>query len=321
MNIPIIYTKKHEEHNPPYEIYDGVKEPYAEKADRLRSIVDELQKNNFTQFLSPRRFSKNHIEALHKKIYIDFLRKKSQSLKRDEVLFPSYFMTDTYAPISSGTYEAAYSSTNIALTGADLIRNNNNLIYSLCRPPGHHADQKSMGGYCYFNNAAIAAHYLSQYGKVAILDIDFHHGNGTQNLFYDRSDVLYVSLHADPRVKYPYISGFADEEGIGEGKGYTINYPLPLGITPRRYRPVLRKAIQNVRKYKPHYLLISLGFDTYVHDPIGGFALTIPFYQTMAEDISTINIPTLIIQEGGYNVSDLGKMAVSFLRGFEKLSK
>ncbi|MDQ5900580.1 MAG: Hist deacetyl protein [Patescibacteria group bacterium] len=321
MKLPIIYTKKHKEHNPPYEIYDGVKESYAEKADRIESIVTTLKNNNFTSFMSPRRFSLDHIHALHQKVYVDFVRTRSKRLRDDEILYPSYFIMDTYSPITAGTYGAAYSSVNVALTGAELIIGGENIVYSLCRPPGHHAEQKMMGGYCYFNNAAIAAHYLAQHGKVAILDVDFHHGNGTQNLFYDRSDVLYVSIHADPKVKFPYSSGFSDEKGRGEGEGYTMNYPLPLGTTPQKYQKFLQRALSDIRIFKPDYLIVSLGFDTYEHDPIGGFQLTIPYYQSMAEDISTLKVPTLLVQEGGYNISDLGEMATSFLKGFEKLSK
>jgi acetoin utilization deacetylase AcuC-like enzyme len=222
---------------------------------------------------------------------------------------------DTYTPIVAKTYDAARSSVDVALTGAKFVLEGEKVIYSLCRPPGHHADCNSMGGYCYFNNAAIAAEYLSEHGKVAILDIDFHHGNGTQSIFYDRADVLYISIHANPEVKFPYSSGFSEEAGRGEGLGFNKNYPLPLGTTNEEYMEVLQRALQDVRNFAPNFLVISAGFDTYEKDPIGGFELTIPFYKDIGQEIAALNLPTLIVQEGGYNVDALGDIAYSFLRG------
>jgi acetoin utilization deacetylase AcuC-like enzyme len=227
---------------------------------------------------------------------------------------------DTYTPITSGTFSAAKSSVDVALTGAARVLGGERVVYSLCRPPGHHAEYKVMGGYCYFNNAAIAANYLSKHGKVAILDIDFHHGNGTQALFYDREDVLYVSLHADPRVRFPYSSGFAEETGDGKGQGFTKNYPMLLGTTNTQYLHSLRNALSDVQSFHPDFLVVSVGFDTSEHDPIGGFKLTTPFYQTIGREISSLELPTLLIQEGGYAVSELGHMACSFLSGFAALS-
>jgi acetoin utilization deacetylase AcuC-like enzyme len=174
-----------------------------------------------------------------------------------------------------------------------------------------------MGGYCYFNNAAIAADYLSKKGKVAILDIDFHHGNGTQHIFYDRSDVLYVSLHADPLVKFPYISGFSDEQGRGDGKGFNKNYPLPLGTTEETYEKTLKKALEDIKKFSPDTLVVSCGFDTYIDDTWGGFKLTIPFYETIASQIKSLGVSTLVLQEGGYKVDALGKIAYSFWKGLQ----
>jgi acetoin utilization deacetylase AcuC-like enzyme len=320
--MKVIYSTQHLEHNPTYEIYDGVKESYAEKPERLLSIVEELSKDKRFDFISPKVFPLNHIEALHDDGYIDFICQRSGGLKKNEILYPSYFMRDTYAPLVKGTYNAAVTSASIALTGAELIRSyKERVVYSLCRPPGHHAECNAMGGYCYFNNAAIAANYLSQKGRVAILDVDFHHGNGTQAMFYERSDVYYISLHADPKVKFPYISGFKDEKGKGKGLGFNQNYPLPLGISNSAYNRYLLKALRHIKKFKPTYLVVSLGFDTYEKDPICGFNLTIPYYQRMGREIVNLNLPTLLIQEGGYFVGDLGKIASSFLTGFSSFSK
>ncbi len=315
MSIPIIYSPKHREHNPPYELYDGVRESYAEVPDRIESIVESLKSIRFGNFKNPLSFPLHHILAVHDLEYVRFIKNRSKGLKKSELLFPSYFINDTYAPLTRGTFSAAKSSADTALTGADRLLRGDQIVYALTRPPGHHAEPSRMGGYCYFNNAAIAAQYLSGKGKVAILDIDFHHGNGTQSIFYDRSDVLYVSLHADPRQKFPYYSGFANETGRGGGIGYTKNYSLRLGTGNRVYRSVLLNAIEEIRKYNPKYLIVSAGFDTYEHDPIGGFRLTMPFYETIGKDISSLNLPTLIIQEGGYHVKDLGEMAVRFLKG------
>mgnify|MGYP001568506940 FL=1 len=318
MTIPIVYTDRHFLHNPSYEIYDGVKTPYAEKAERLTSIMAALKKAGYKNIQEPRKFPLDLITQMHQKQYISFLQKRSESLKKNESLHPSYFITDTYAPITNGTHDAAVSAVDVVLTAAELVQNGEPAVYAVCRPPGHHAEYKSMGGYCYFNNAAIAAEYLSKKGSVAILDIDYHHGNGTQSAFYDRSDVLYVSIHADPANAYPYISGFVDEQGVREGRGFNKNYPLPLGTNNSQYAEVLNKALADVHEFNPKYLVVSAGFDTYQHDPICGFRLTIPFYETMARAIAGLKLPTLIVQEGGYNVKDLGEIAVSFLKGFQK---
>ncbi len=316
ITIPVVYSEDHYLHDPKFEIYDGMKEPYAEKPERLTSIMSSLKKEGVAVVI-PSKFPVSHIENLHQKAYIQFIKNRSEKLEEQAVLYPSYFLMDTYTPITSGTYQAALSSVNTVLTGAQLLIQGERAVYSLCRPPGHHAEHKAMGGYCYFNNAAIAAEYLSKIGKVAILDIDFHHGNGTQQLFFERDDVLYVSLHADPVVRFPYSSGFVEEIGSGTGKGYTRNYPLSLGTNDETYLSVLRAALADVKKFNPDFLVVSLGFDTYEKDPIGGFALSLPFYITIGEEIAALALPILFVQEGGYFVPDLGKMAVNFLHGVQ----
>ncbi|MBI4029274.1 MAG: histone deacetylase family protein [Candidatus Blackburnbacteria bacterium] len=321
MNIKTIYSKKHSEHNPPYEIYDGAYEPYAEKAERLTSIVKALRENGVESFPTPHSFPLSHINKIHQREYAAFLRRMSNQLGENEILYPSYFIMDTYTPIAHKTYAAAKSAVNVALTGAKYVLEGEQVVYALCRPPGHHAEYKTMGGYCYFNNAAIAADYLSEHGKVAILDIDFHHGNGTQSIFYNRSDVLYVSIHADPHEKFPYSSGFENEQGLGEGFGFNKNYPLALGITNEQYLPVLLRASKDIQNFNPKFLVVSAGFDTYEKDPIGGFKLTIPFYKTIGREIANSQIPTLIVQEGGYHIENLGKIAISFLKGVTFQSK
>jgi acetoin utilization deacetylase AcuC-like enzyme len=174
-----------------------------------------------------------------------------------------------------------------------------------------------MGGYCYFNNAAIASHYLSQHGKVALLDVDFHHGNGSQDIFYERDDVLYVSIHADPRVRFPYSTGFASELGSGRGRGFNRNYPLALGTSDDAYLSALDVTLADVSGFEPAFLVVSLGFDTYRDDPIGGFALGSDVYTTIGERIASLGLPTLLVQEGGYNVEALPGLVQNFLKGLD----
>lgn len=173
-----------------------------------------------------------------------------------------------------------------------------------------------MGGYCYLNNAAVATEYLSGFGKVATLDVDFHHGNGTQHIFYHRSDVLTISIHAHPDWKFPFFSGYENEVGTGAGEGFNRNFALTEGTTDSQYQTVLEQALEHIREFRPDYLVISLGLDTHESDPIGGFRLTSEYFTEMARSIADLQLPTVIIQEGGYNTDLLGKNVVAFLDGF-----
>jgi acetoin utilization deacetylase AcuC-like enzyme len=223
---------------------------------------------------------------------------------------------DTYTPVNSATYEAARGSAMAALTAASHVRRGERVSYALCRPPGHHAERARMGGYCYFNNAAIAAEYLSTRGSVCVLDIDVHHANGTQHIFYDRKDVLVVSIHGDPDSLFPYFSGRAEEKGIAAGIGYTINFPLPLHTSDDVYDETLRAALARIVEFNPQYLVVSVGYDAHIDDPIGRFDLSTAYYARMASAIAALDIPTVLIQEGGYNTKMLGNVAKTFVRGF-----
>lgn len=312
----IIYSETHRKHAPRWEFFEGEKIPYAEKPERIESIAKKLKEKKVGEFVSPKEYSEDLIYQSHNPHYVDFIKKKASLVKNpQDSFFASYYIMDTYTPIQQGTYQAAKVAVDTAVTGAELLQNGEKIVYSLCRPPGHHAEHATMGGYCYFNNAAIAAAYLSKTGKVAILDVDFHHGNGTQQLFYDRSDVLYISIHADPAVKFPYESGFSHETGVGKGKGFTKNYPLPLGTDSTSYRKTLQDALKKVKQFNPAFLIVSLGFDTYEKDPIGGFLLPISFYEVMGKEIGLLKKSTLIVQEGGYAVDALGDMAYHFFVG------
>ena len=314
--MQVFYSSIQAFHDPISEIYHGKLAPYAEKATRTKAIIDALTRDANFIISEPTPFADTHILEVHTPEYIDYIDQRSKELTLKDTLYPSNFIMDTYTPIVSTTYQSARASVNTALSGAQAIIDGERSVYSLCRPPGHHADRNHSGGYCYFNNTAIAAQYLSSRGNVAILDIDFHHGNGTQNIFYERSDVLYVSLHADPSLAFPYSSGFEREVGIASGIGYTKNYPLDVATDDETYLKVLRLALDTIKRFAPKYLLVSAGFDTHQEDPIAGLKLTRGVYSKIAGSIRQLNAPTLIIQEGGYNIETLGALCQTFLKGF-----
>jgi acetoin utilization deacetylase AcuC-like enzyme len=332
--MKVLYSPKHHSHNPTYEIFNGRPEAHAEVADRIENIKKSLIENGF-KIEQPKKLTPiNLIYSVHDKHYVHFLKKyyafsypsvfpykdisNKKKLKNPLALLGK-FSFDLYTPVYKNIFQIALSSSSLAYELAyDIKEGKINLGYALCRPPGHHAERSKMGGYCYFNNAAIAAQYLSIYGKVAILDVDFHHGNGTQDIFYHRADVLTISIHADPNWKFPFFTGFSDERGTGEGEDKNFNYPLPPKTNNLQYQKVLEKALKRIEQFKPKYLIISLGLDTHKDDPIGGFALTTEYYTEMAKTINSLKLPTLIIQEGGYNTDLLGKNVVAFLKGFFK---
>ena len=231
---------------------------------------------------------------------------------------PGYYAFDTSTPVTAGTWQAARAAANVALSGAKLLLGGERCVYTLCRPPGHHAGRELYGGYCYLNNAAIAAQRLVEQGRqrVAILDIDLHHGNGTQQIFYHRSDVLFVSIHVDPATHYPHFSGYAHEMGAGEGLGHNLNIPLPAGTGDAAYLEALAQALAAVRQYAPGYLVVSLGLDTYREDTVGGFALSSESYAQIGRAIAGLGLPTLWVQEGGYHPLTLGRHLEMLLKEF-----
>lgn len=315
--INVIYSPLHSAHRPTWEYFNAKRVPHVEVPERLEAIVTKLERSRIVDFTSPQFLASNETEVMdrvrkfHLKQYVNFMEDTSSHIGE---FFPEYFIADTYTPLSGGTYRAALTAVDCALTGARAL-SAQTLVYALCRPPGHHAGRAAMSGYCYFNNAAIAADYLSPSGRVAILDIDYHHGNGTQELLYDRADILYVSIHADPTEQFPYSAGFAGETGRGLGLGYNRNIPLPIGTRPETYMQSLEEALTFISSYDPRYLVVSCGFDAYENDPIGQFCLTIPSYREIGRKIATLKRPTLILQEGGYCVEDLGAIAFSFCQG------
>lgn len=205
------------------------------------------------------------------------------------------------------------------MTAAREVLNGHAAAFALCRPPGHHAARDVYGGYCFLNSAAIAAQWLRDHGadRVAVLDVDYHHGNGTQSIFYERSDVFTVSLHADPREAYPYFAGYADETGRHDGEGGNLNLPLPLGCDWSVFDAALAQAAAAIRDFEPNYLVVPLGVDTHVDDPISGFALHTADFATMGARIAQLATPTVVVMEGGYALEPLGANVVHFLRGLE----
>ena len=337
-----IYSDLHRRHHGNAELIDGQMKPCFEMPRRAEMILARVRDVGLGEVHEPRRFGEVPIRRVHADGFVDFLASAwrdwtaegrthdalplvwpVRSLRGDRV--PDFidgklgfYSLDAGVPITAGTWEAVQASADVALSGARVLLDGASSAFSLCRPPGHHAATAAMGGYCYLNNAAIAAQYLVDQGRarVAILDVDYHHGNGTQEIFYSRSDVLFLSLHADPRVEYPYFLGYADELGAGAGLGFTHNYPLPHGTAWQAYGPALDDACAKVEAFKPDALVVSLGVDTYEHDPISQFRLRTEDFPKIGARIAAARVPTLFVMEGGYAVEDIGVNAVSVLTGF-----
>lgn len=225
---------------------------------------------------------------------------------------------ETTTPLTEGTYDAARSAVDCAVGATNAVLGGERSAYALCRPPGHHAAAALYGGYCFFNNAAIAAHHAvsAGHGRVSIVDVDYHHGNGTQQIFYRRGDVQFVSLHADPSRVYPYVTGHADETGAGPGLGSTLNLPLAAGADDAGYLAVLERAIDAVSAFDPGLVIVSLGLDAYADDPICDLALTVDGFTAMGRALAELDRPTVVVQEGGYATDALGELATAFLGAF-----
>lgn len=337
----VFYSETHRRHNPPFEVFDGgVRVPYLENPDRMDRILHALLKSNWAKILEPLDFGLDPILAVHDKEYIDFLAscwiEWLASKPQDSAVFlpatfalrrhpqkpksllgrGGYYIMDLSACIVEGTYEAALTSANCALSAADAVRGGQLSAFALCRPPGHHAGRDYAGGYCFINNAAVAAHQLSTYGRVAVIDVDYHCGNGTQDIFYKRDDVLTISIHADPDFEYPHYSGYAQERGEDKGLGFHHNFPLPKGAGDEAYLSVVDRAVEIIQRCKPDYLVVSAGMDIYADDPLGAIKVSSAGIRKVGERIAALNLPSVIVMEGGYNNEALGENIVSFLEGF-----
>ena len=229
-----------------------------------------------------------------------------------------WHVADTACPIGAGSWEAARASANVALHAAQLVLDGARTSYGLCRPPGHHAYGDLSGGFCLLNNIAIAAeHMRTKLATVAIIDIDVHHGNGTQGIFYARGDVLFVSVHADPSAFYPFFTGYEGERGAGAGAGANLNLPVALGEGDDAYVEAVNRGVDAIRAFAPEALLISLGFDAYVDDPLSPLAVTSGGFEAAGAAIAGLGLPSVLIQEGGYDCKSLGRNLMAFLAGFQ----
>jgi acetoin utilization deacetylase AcuC-like enzyme len=337
-SMKLFFDQRQARHAPLRELNNGEWTPYAEVPERALSILRECGSP-----VPARDFGIEPILAVHDPDYVAFLRsaherwravgrsgdaigyafpivgRRPLPLSRIDGLLGAYSF-DAATPIAEHTWEAAYWAAQSALSGLEeVLVNGASCAFALCRPPGHHAGRDYMGGYCYLNNAAIAARRASALGAgpVAILDVDYHHGNGTQDIFLGDATVFYASIHADPASDYPYYWGHADETGEGAGAGATLNLPLPRGTTWPDYAVALDQALDAIRAWGARLLIVSFGADTFGGDPISHFRIEQDDYSSMATAIRGLALPTLVVMEGGYAVDDLGRNVAAFLSGFE----
>lgn len=344
--IPIFYSSEHLLHQPLSEYDRGTQIPYLEQARRIESAREALLGMPFTFEIQPALLLRDeHITRVHCSAMLEHLRQRSvfagqqeHVIGQEDVyyypwIFPlnrrmhvgllksperaGCYAFDTYVPIGKNTFKAVVASANLAFCAAQAIIHQDNLIaYALCRPPGHHAAKDMLGGYCYLNNAAIAANQLQQtFGKGAILDIDYHHGNGTQDIFWEDPEVLFISIHADPSDEYPFFSGFADEKGGEQALGANFNLPLPKGCEDGTYLLALDQALNAIREHQPNWLVLSAGYDTCQADPSTFFNLTDAVYTEIGKRIGQLNLPLVIVHEGGYAVEQNGLLAERLLSG------
>lgn len=352
--MDVVYSPRHLAHDIDTETYMGVGVPANEVAERAERIRAALEADGGFAIVAPTDHGEAPITAVHDPGLVRFVETAWSELRAQNVpraflsadTYPNramfegmsdqavatlarepqqiggragFWALDSAAPLVAGTYDAARAAVDVALTTADLILGGASMAYGLCRPPGHHAARSMYGGYCFFNNAAIAAEAITATTgePVAILDVDFHHGNGTQQIFWRRADIRYVSIHADPDRQYPYFLGRADEVGEGDGDGANRNIPLRAGATNEEYLEATDQAIEFIEAGPGSIVVVSLGFDTYGLDPIGDFALTTPVYHEVGQRVSALGRPLVILQEGGYHRPSLGENARAWLRGAE----
>ena len=345
--VPVIRSDAHLDHDGLIEFLNGAPVPCFESPARALAIENALRDAPGYEFVEPDDHGLEPVLALHDPGLNETLANAWQDALATGMtdgsrpLLPDSFLTGAYAaghptsrpgrshrlwsyafdtctPLVGGTYRAARVAVDAALTAVDRVRAGAPLAYALCRPPGHHAGRAMYGGYCFFNNAAISAQALIDHGaqRVAILDIDYHHGNGSQQLFYDRGDVLYLSLHADPERAYPYYTGYQTERGFDAGEGLNRNFPLPERTDGTRYLGVLGDALRLVAEFAPDGpLVVSAGFDTFHLDPIADLTLQTDDYAEIGSAISTLGLPVVAVQEGGYAVDALGDNVRALLDG------
>jgi len=338
----VVRSDDHRKHAPRGEIYGGELVVPFDRPERWDYIVAALDAADMSDARPPGDHSSESILSIHDPGYIDFLqsawshwceaghsgdmiptcfpgRRMSGRVPEDVDGRLGYYSFAAETSITEGTWDAALASAAIARTAQDFVAAGEPAAFALCRPPGHHAAVDYFGGYCFLNNAAIAAQGFIDAGatRVAVLDVDFHHGNGTQDIFYDRGDVFFASLHGDPRHEFPHFSGFADERGSGDGEGTNANYPLPPGSTFAEWSDALTDALARLVRFSPDALVVSLGVDTYVEDPISSFTLGSDDFTSYGQRLGALGLPTVYIMEGGYAVEQIGVNTVNVLLGHE----
>ncbi len=339
-----VYSEKHSLRDAKTELFGGQLVPPFECPVRAEHILNRLKAVKLGEIIAPDEFGLDPLTRIHDREFLDFLERcwkdwTALGYKGEAIptIWPSrgmqqripnhiegkmgYYAMAGETSISNGTWEAARASANVALSAQAAIKNGANEAFALCRPPGHHAAGDMYGGYCFINNAAVAAQAFIDQGasRVAILDVDFHHGNGTQAIFYDRPDVMFISLHGDPKDAFPHFLGYDDETGADKGEGFNHNYPMGPGTNFKTWGSALDDACQKISNYGPDALVISLGVDTFENDPISFFKLTSDDFKRYGATIGGLRLPTLFIMEGGYAVDEIGLNAVNVLQGYEGL--
>ena len=327
LKIPLVVNDRHLIHH--------VRERgYVESPVRVGAILKELARTDLFETIPARQFSDRWIREVHDGGLVEYLRRACAEAPEKKSIYPyvfpvrnaarqpkersvlaGYWCIDTFTPINRNAFPAARHAVDCALTAADKVLAGAPVAYALVRPPGHHAERRTFGGFCYFCNAAIAANYLSKHGRVAILDIDYHHGNGQQDIFYERRDVLTVSVHGDPSFAYPYFTGFRDEKGRGTGAGFNLNIPLPEKITPDEHHAAVVRGLRRIARHEPAYLVVAIGYDTGKGDPTGTWSNTAADFRRLGRLIGAAGYPTVVVQEGGYRVRTLGTNARNFFAG------
>jgi acetoin utilization deacetylase AcuC-like enzyme len=346
-----IHNPVHHLHQGRHEMFRGRLVPCHETVQRLDHVIAELQRRSLGPLCTPDADTPELDDALarlHTPRYLHFIEHAwdewvaidpahaqldalpsvwpAPGMRRD-VLPDNFaarmglFSFDAGTPLTAGSWTAARAGAACALTAArEVSAGRVRSAFALTRPPGHHAGADFFGGYCFLNNAAVAAQALRDGGaaRVAVLDVDYHHGNGTQSIFYERDDVLTVSIHGDPRTEYPFFLGHADERGAGAGVGFNLNLPLPRGTDFTRWRAALHAGLAAVESFGADAMVVSLGVDTFEGDPISGFTLRSADYFDVGEDIASASLPTVFVFEGGYAVAEVGINTVNVLEGFNR---
>lgn len=329
--IALVINERHEIHH----IHER---GYVESPVRVRSILSKLEQSGLFERMEATPFPDIHIHSVHDADFLAYLKQACEEVAegkslypyvfpirnktrppRESTVLPGYYCIDTFTPIHRNAYPAARSGVNTALTAAQTLLDGRRIAYALIRPPGHHAERRSFGGFCYMNNTAVAAQYLRAQGRVAILDMDYHHGNGQQDIFYHRSDILTVSIHGHPSFAYPYFTGFEDEVGTGEGEGFNLNLPQEESLDGEGYRKALAAALRRISEFEPDFLVVALGLDTARHDPTGTWSLTPSDFTLNGRIIGETGLPILVVQEGGYRTRSLGINTRNFFQGMAEV--